>query len=57
MTLVLVFQTMLNESMNYHTRLRCDKEQKIKKEYGELAYQEVEKMFDELVDNQLNVKK
>ncbi|MDM1299226.1 hypothetical protein HXZ94_12070 [Empedobacter falsenii] len=31
--------------------------EKFKKEYGELAYQEVEKMFDELVDNQLNVKK
>jgi len=31
--------------------------EKFKKEYGEIAYQEVEKMFDELVDNQLNVKK
>lgn len=31
--------------------------EKFKKEYGELAYQEVEKMFDELVDSQLNVKK
>ena len=31
--------------------------EKFKKEYGELAYQEGEKMFDELVDSQLNVKK
>lgn len=31
--------------------------EKFKKEYGELAYKEVEKMFDEIVDNQLNVKK
>ncbi|WP_313375840.1 hypothetical protein [Chishuiella sp.] len=30
---------------------------KFKKEYGELAYQEIKKIFDELVDNQLNVKK